>query len=43
MVAGGVLASFLLIPAIRYFGGGLTVPLPPATELISKMSEDDLQ
>jgi putative OPT family oligopeptide transporter len=42
MVAGGVLASFLLIPAIRFFGGGLTVPLAPATELISKMSEGDL-
>ena len=42
MVAGGVLASFLLIPAIRFFGDGLTKVLPPATELISKMSEDEL-
>ena len=29
MVAGGVLASFLLIPAIRFFGGGLAAPLFP--------------
>jgi putative OPT family oligopeptide transporter len=42
MVAGGVLASFLLIPAIRFFGGGLTAPLAPATELICHMSEDDI-
>jgi putative OPT family oligopeptide transporter len=42
MVAGGVLASFLLIPAIRFFGDGLTEPLAPATELISKMSEHDI-
>jgi putative OPT family oligopeptide transporter len=42
MVAGGVMASFLLIPAIRYFGDGLTAPLAPATELISKMSEHDI-
>ena len=42
MVAGGVLASFLLIPAIRFFGSGLTAPLAPATELISKMSEHDI-
>ena len=42
MVAGGVMASFLLIPAIRFFGSGLTEPLAPATELISKMSEHDI-
>ena len=41
MVAGGVLASFVLIPAIRFFGDGLTAPLYPATQLISQMSEDD--
>ena len=29
MVAGGVLASFVLIPAIRLFGDGLTEPLYP--------------
>ena len=42
MVAGGVLASFLLIPAIRFFGSGLAAPLYPATELISKMSESEI-
>jgi putative OPT family oligopeptide transporter len=42
MVAGGVMASFLLIPAIRFFGDGLKEPLAPATELISKMSEHDI-
>ncbi len=42
MVAGGVLASFLLVPAIRFFGSGLAAPLFPATELISKMSESEL-
>ena len=43
MVAGGVLASFLLIPAIRFFGSGLAAPLYPASELISRMSESDIQ
>ena len=42
MVAGGVMASFLLIPAIRFFGGGLTTPLAPATQLINQMSEGDI-
>lgn len=42
MVAGGVLASFLLVPAIRFFGDGLTTPLEPATQLIRTMSENDL-
>ena len=38
MVAGGVLASWLLTPAIVLFGEGLTQPLYPATKLISEMS-----
>lgn len=42
MVAGGVLASFVLTPAIRLFGDGLSQPLYPATKLISKMSEDEI-
>jgi putative OPT family oligopeptide transporter len=42
MVAGGVLASFVLIPAIRLFGDRLTEPLYPSTMLISKMSEEDI-
>jgi putative OPT family oligopeptide transporter len=43
MVAGGVLSSFLLIPAIRLFGDPLTEPLYPATDLISKMKAADIQ
>ncbi len=37
MFAGGVLAYLVLIPLIRYFGDGLTVPLAPATIPISEM------
>ncbi len=37
MVAGGVLSSWVLIPAIKLFGDGLTAPLFPATKLISQM------
>ena len=33
MVAGSLLASFVLIPAIVVFGSGLAEPLAPATEL----------
>jgi putative OPT family oligopeptide transporter len=42
MVAGGVLASFVLSPAIRLFGDGLQQPLYPATKLIKNMSEGDI-
>jgi putative OPT family oligopeptide transporter len=42
MVAGGVLASFVLIPAIRFFGDGLTGSLYPATVPISQMGEEEL-
>lgn len=42
MVAGGVLSSFVLIPAIRMFGDGLTDNLYPGTKLISKMSEEEI-
>lgn len=38
MVAGGVLASWLLTPAIVLFGEGLAEPLFPATKLIRDMS-----
>lgn len=38
MVAGGILSSFVLTPAIVLFGSGLTAPLYPATKLISQMS-----
>jgi putative OPT family oligopeptide transporter len=42
MVAGGILASFVLIPAIRFFGDGQPEALYPATAAISKMSEEEL-
>ncbi len=38
MVAGGVLASWVLTPAIVLFGSGRTTPLYPAEKLISQMS-----
>ncbi len=37
MVSGAFLGWFVLIPLISYFGAGLTVPIAPATELISAM------
>ena len=42
MVGGGVLASFVLIPVIRFFGNGLGHPLYPGTELIGQMDEEML-
>ena len=42
MVAGGVLSSWVLIPAIMLFGHGLAQPLFPATKLISDMSTHDV-
>lgn len=42
MVAGGVLASWVLIPAIKLFGDGLAEPLFPATKLIKDMSPGDI-
>ncbi|MFL5815195.1 MAG: OPT family oligopeptide transporter [Bdellovibrionia bacterium] len=42
MVAGGILSSWVLIPAIMLFGGGLASPLFPATKLISSMSPHDV-
>src|SRR5208282_1102810 len=43
MVGGGVLAAFVLIPAIRLFGDGLQQPLYPGSKLIGQMSEDEIQ
>lgn len=42
MVAGGVLSAFVLIPAIRLFGDGLTEPLYPGTVPIREMDEDTI-
>lgn len=44
MVAGGVLAYLVLIPAIKYFGGGWMTPLAPeTTKLIRDMSISEIQ
>ncbi len=37
MVAGGILASWVLVPAIVLFGGGLAEPLFPAEKTIREM------
>ncbi|HEX6883377.1 MAG TPA: oligopeptide transporter, OPT family [Planctomycetota bacterium] len=42
MVAGSLLASFILIPLIFLFGAGRTTPLAPATMLVSEMSVFDV-
>ena len=44
MAAGGVLAYLVLIPAIKFFGSGLTAPLAPETRtLISAMSPGQIR
>ena len=44
MVAGGVLAYLVLIPAIKYFGGGWMTPLAPETaHLIKDMNVAQIQ
>ncbi len=43
MCAGGVLAYLVLIPAIKFFGSGLTSALPPGTVPISQMGPDDIR
>jgi putative OPT family oligopeptide transporter len=42
MVAGGVLAAFVLTPAIRMFGDSLDKPLYPGTKAISEMSNEEI-
>ena len=42
MVAGGILASWVLIPAIKLFGSGLTQPIYPSHELIANMDIDQI-
>ena len=39
MAAGGVLASLVLIPAIRLFGDGLNTPIYPSSKLIRDMTD----
>ncbi|MGA2255098.1 MAG: oligopeptide transporter, OPT family [Thermoguttaceae bacterium] len=42
MAAGGIMASFVLIPAIRFFGDGLPKPLYPGMKAIAQLSEEEL-
>jgi putative OPT family oligopeptide transporter len=42
MVAGGILASWVISPAIVLFGQGFTTPLYPAGKPISAMSLDEI-
>lgn len=37
LFAGGMLSYFVIIPAIKFFGGALATPIAPATDLISSM------
>src|SRR6476620_7645547 len=43
MCAGGVLAYLVLIPAIKFFGEGSTVILPPGTVPISEMGPSQIR
>jgi putative OPT family oligopeptide transporter len=43
MCAGGVLAYLVLIPAIKFFGEGMTTALPPGTVPISQMDPDGIR
>ncbi|MBI5690068.1 MAG: oligopeptide transporter, OPT family [Verrucomicrobia bacterium] len=43
MCAGGVLSYLLLIPLIKFFGEGMTVPLAPGTKLISEMTPNGIR
>ena len=42
MGAGGILASLVLMPAIKLFGANATAPIYPATALINDMSTDQI-
>ncbi|MSO55972.1 MAG: oligopeptide transporter, OPT family [Acidobacteria bacterium] len=43
MCAGGVLAYLVLIPAIKFFGSGLSGPLAPGAVPISEMTPDAIR
>jgi putative OPT family oligopeptide transporter len=43
MCAGGVLAYLVLIPVIKFFGNGLTIPLPPGNMLIRDMGPEEIR
>jgi putative OPT family oligopeptide transporter len=43
LFAGGTLAYLVLVPAIKFFGEGLTAPLFPASTLVSQMSPGEIR
>src|ERR1044072_1361059 len=43
MCGGGVLAYLVLIPAIKFFGEGMTTALAPGTVPIAQMEPDDIR
>ncbi len=43
MAGGGVLSYLVLIPMIKFFGGGMTSPLTPGTKLISEMDPNQVR
>src|SRR6266850_3068316 len=43
MCAGGVLAYLVLIPAIKFFGSGITAAVPPGTKAIGAMSPNEVR
>src|SRR5678815_2133626 len=43
MCAGGVLAYLVLIPAIKFFGEGMTTVLPPGTVPIAEMGPNEIR
>jgi putative OPT family oligopeptide transporter len=43
VAAGGVLAYLVLIPAIKFFGEGMTTVLPPGDKLISEMGTNEIR
>lgn len=42
MISGGILASFVIVPLISYFGSSLTSPIAPGSILISEMTPSQL-
>jgi putative OPT family oligopeptide transporter len=43
MVGGGVLAYLVFVPAIAFFGEGVTTPIPPGKKAISQMSVSEVR
>lgn len=43
LFGGGLLSYFVLAPAIKFFGAGLTSPIAPATALISTMDASTIR